>query len=353
MSDIVQTPTEKILVRLDATPRAGFFVVTAALGPIRGKGGEEFTWATCSSTLRKCPLPKVTGQRLQVHVGRRHPWDGDHDACPPGRAKRGRGLRKCPKSTRPGLFIGYDHYGSTNSPMNEKLCGEFWAAFRKAGMVREADVTQLFDPQEGIFLADRFVKGTCPKCGAEDQYGDSCEVCQATYSPADLVNPVSALSGATPEKRVAKHLFVDIEREHEFLETWTKAHLQESVANYLAGHFLSAPLRDWDVSRPAPYFGFEIPDSPGNYWYVWFDAPIGYIASTAEWCEKNGASLDDWWRSKDTEIVHIIGKDITYFHTLFWPVMLKTAGFSLPENPNPRLPHRQRCQDVQEPGNAD
>ncbi len=149
-------------------------------------------------------------------------------------------------------------------------------------MIHEKDVTQLYDPVAGTFLADRFVKGTCPRCKAPDQYGDSCEKCGATFSPTDLIDPVSTLSGAKPELRSAKHLFVNIERLHGFLDEWTQSgeHLQPEIANYLKGHFLSEPLRDWDISRPAPYFGFEIPDSPGNYWYVWFDAPIGYIGST-------------------------------------------------------------------------
>ncbi len=196
----------------------------------------------------------------------------------------------------------------------------------------ERDVTQLFDPVAGTFLADRFVKGTCPKCQAPNQYGDSCDKCGATYSPADLIDPVSVHSGAKPELRVAPHLFVELEKLHDFLNEWTQSgkHLQDEVANYLQGHFLQEPLRDWDVSRPAPYFGFEIPDSPGNYWYVWFDAPIGYIASTQQWCDRHGEKLDDWWRSDQTEIHHFIGKDITYFHTLFWPAMLHTAGYQLP-----------------------
>ena len=183
-----------------------------------------------------------------------------------------------------------------------------------------------------MFLADRFVKGTCPRCGSPDQYGDSCDNCNSVYSPTELKDPKSTLSGATPEVRVAKHLFVDVEQLHDFLTEWTQSgdHLQREVANYLAGHFLCEPLRDWDVSRPAPYFGFEIPDSPGNYWYVWFDAPIGYIASTEAWCQRQGESLDRWWRSPDVEIHHFIGKDISYFHTLFWPAMLRTAGFRLP-----------------------
>jgi methionyl-tRNA synthetase len=229
--------------------------------------------------------------------------------------------------------ISFDNYGSTNSPENRRLCGEFWAALRAAGLVVEREVTQLYDPVAGTFLADRFVKGTCPKCQAPNQYGDSCDKCGATYSPSDLIDPQSTLSGARPELRGAKHLFVELEQLHEFLEQWTQSgeHLQAEVANYLKGHFLNEPLRDWDVSRPAPYFGFEIPDSPGHFWYVWFDAPIGYMASTAEWCGRNGERFDDWWRSEETEIHHFIGKDITYFHTLFWPGMLRSAGYRLPE----------------------
>jgi methionyl-tRNA synthetase len=228
--------------------------------------------------------------------------------------------------------IGFDHYGSTHSPANRSLCHEFWAALRKADLVVERDVIQLYDPVAKTFLADRFVKGTCPVCKTSDQYGDSCEKCGSTFSPTDLIDPKSALSGATPELRSAKHLFVKLDNLHSFLEDWSQSgeHLQTEVANYLKGHFLGEPLRDWDVSRPAPYFGFEIPDSPGNYWYVWFDAPIGYLASTKEWCDEQGESFDSWWRSPETEIHHFIGKDITYFHTLFWPAMLKTAGLRLP-----------------------
>jgi len=231
-----------------------------------------------------------------------------------------------------GFQIAFDNYGSTNSPENRELCGQFWKSLRTAGLIVEKDVSQLFDPVAGTFLADRFVKGTCPKCKSPDQYGDSCEKCQSTYTPADLIDPISTLSGAKPELRSAKHLFVELEQLHGFLEGWSQSgkHLQDEIANYLKGHFLGEPLRDWDISRPAPYFGFEIPDSPGNYWYVWFDAPIGYIASTWEWCKRTDEKLDDWWRSPDTEVHHFIGKDITYFHTLFWPGMLKTAGFSLP-----------------------
>ena len=232
-----------------------------------------------------------------------------------------------------GFDISFDHYGSTNSPENLELCSQIWSSLRQAGLVVEDDVEQLFDPVAGTFLADRFVKGTCPSCKSVDQYGDNCSKCGATYSPTELINPTSTLSGATPVKKTAKHLFVRLEALHEFLDSWTQSgeHLQSEIANYLKGHFLGNPLRDWDVSRPAPYFGFEIPDSPGNYWYVWFDAPIGYIASTWQWCKKNQESLSDWWQSDNTEIHHFIGKDITYFHTLFWPGVLKSAGFSLPK----------------------
>lgn len=231
-----------------------------------------------------------------------------------------------------GFQIEFDNYGSTHYAENRELCGQFWASLRKACLVAERDVSQLYDPVAGTFLADRFVKGTCPKCKSPNQYGDSCDNCGSTYSPADLIDPVSTISGAKPEMRSAKHLFVELEKLHTFLDEWTQSgkHLQDEVANYLKGHFLGEPLRDWDISRPAPYFGFEIPDSPGNYWYVWFDAPIGYIASTWEWCKRTGEKLDDWWKSPNTEIHHFIGKDITYFHTLFWPGMLKTAGFTLP-----------------------
>ena len=231
--------------------------------------------------------------------------------------------------------IEFDNYGSTNSEENRELCHRIWKSIREAGLVHEKEIEQLYDPKAGTFLADRFVKGTCPnpECHAPGQYGDSCDKCGHTHSPADLINPTSALSGAVPELRKATHLFVQIEKLHDFLADWTQLgkHLQPEIANYLKGHFLGQELRDWDVSRPAPYFGFEIPDALGNYWYVWFDAPIGYIASTLEWCRRNGEELADWWNSPQAEIHHFIGKDITYFHTLFWPAMLKTAGFSLPE----------------------
>ena len=230
-----------------------------------------------------------------------------------------------------GFGIEFDQYGSTNSEENRMVCHEVWQALRDADMVIEEDIDQLFDAEEGAFLADRFVRGTCPNCGSKDQPGDNCGSCGTTYTPAELVDPVSTLSGTKPEIRSAKHLFVQVEKLHGFLDKWTQSGtLPSESANYLKNFFLNEPLRDWDISRPGPYFGFEIPDSPGNYWYVWFDAPIGYIGSTQQWCDANGEKLDDWWRSDSTEIHHFIGKDIQYFHTLFWPAMLKTAKYSLP-----------------------
>jgi methionyl-tRNA synthetase len=228
--------------------------------------------------------------------------------------------------------ISFDHYGSTNSPANYAICKGIWAELRRAGLVVERGVERLYDPVQRTFLADRFVKGECPRCGAKDQYGDSCEACGATYAATELVNPRSVHSGAAPELRPSQQLFVRLEPLQPFLREWTQTSgaLQIEVANYLAGHFLNAPLQDWDVSRPAPYFGFEIPDAKGQFWYVWFDAPIGYIASTAEWCERTGRTLDAWWRNPRCEVVHFLGKDITYFHTLFWPALLKVGGYSLP-----------------------
>ncbi len=230
-----------------------------------------------------------------------------------------------------GFGIEFDHYGSTNSEANRQLCHQFWDSLRDANLIVERSIEQLFDPEAETFLADRFVRGTCPKCGLTDQAGDNCNNGH-TYSPTELIDPKSTLSGATPILKDAVHLFVELEKLHGFLDEFvqTSGALQSEVANYLKGHFLADELRDWDISRPAPYFGFEIPDAPGNFWYVWFDAPIGYIASTAQWCEANDEQLDDWWKNDDCEIHHFIGKDITYFHTLFWPGMLKTAGFNLP-----------------------
>jgi methionyl-tRNA synthetase len=229
--------------------------------------------------------------------------------------------------------IEFDNYGSTHSDENRELCAQFWKALRSKNLIVERDVEQLYDPVAGAFLADRFVKGTCPKCHTPDQYGDNCEKCLSNYSPTELINPRSTLSGATPELRSSAHSFVELEKLHGFLDQWVDASgaLQPEIANYLKNYFLKEPLRDWDVSRPARYFGFEIPDRPGNYWYVWFDAPIGYIASTWEWCKRHNEKLADWWQNPAVEIHHFIGKDITYFHTLFWPGMLYAAGYTLPK----------------------
>ncbi|MDR2116931.1 MAG: methionine--tRNA ligase [Planctomycetaceae bacterium] len=230
-----------------------------------------------------------------------------------------------------GFGIEFDNYGSTHCEENRTLCNEIWAAIRKAEMVEEKEIEQLYDIEAKIFLADRFVKGTCPKCGKKDQYGDNCE-CGAHYSPVDLTDPVSTITGTIPEIRKSKHLFVNIEHEHPFLDQWVHSGtLQPEIENYLSAQFLNEPLHHWDVSRPEPYFGFKIPDSPNNYWYVWFDAPIGYMGSTWEWCKLKGHDFNDWWKNPKTEIHHFIGKDITYFHTLFWPTMLKVAGFTLPK----------------------
>jgi len=228
--------------------------------------------------------------------------------------------------------VAFDHFGSTHSPSNERFVREIWQALRDAGRVVEREVRQLYDTQVGCFLADRFVQGSCPRCGSPEQYGDNCDSCGAVYGPEELGNPVSTLSGTVPEVRSAPHFFVTLEDYHDFLEQWTQSgeHLQPEIANWLKGTFLSEGLRDWDVSRPAPYFGFEIPDAPGHYFYVWVDAPVGYLSATQDWCDATGEDFDRWWRNPDCEIHHFIGKDIAYFHTLFWPAMLKTAGFALP-----------------------
>ncbi|MCP4037292.1 MAG: methionine--tRNA ligase [bacterium] len=228
--------------------------------------------------------------------------------------------------------IDFDYYGSTHADSNRGFVNEIWKALRDGGHVVERDVTQLFDTEAGVFLADRFVKGDCPRCDATGQYGDNCDKCGATYTPDELGNPKSTLSGSVPETRSAKHLFVRLSDFQDFLIDWTQQgdHVQPEIANWLKGSFLSEPLRDWDVSRPAPYFGFEIPDAPGHFFYVWVDAPIGYLSATQDWCDEGGHDLADWWKNDDCEIHHFIGKDIAYFHTLFWPAMLRTAGYNLP-----------------------
>ena len=227
--------------------------------------------------------------------------------------------------------VNFDNYHSTHSDENRALSTTIYARNRDAGHITQRTITQAFDPQENMFLPDRFIKGECPRCGAPDQYGDSCEVCGATYSPTDLKNPVSAVSGATPIEKESDHYFFRLGDFEALLKDWTRAgHLQEEVANKLDEWF-EAGLRDWDISRDAPYFGFEIPDHPGKYFYVWLDAPIGYMASFSNLCARTDLDFDTWWgKDADTELYHFIGKDIIYFHALFWPAMLHGAQFRTP-----------------------
>ena len=227
--------------------------------------------------------------------------------------------------------IGFDNYHSTHSPENRALAETIYTRNRDAGHITTRTITQAYDPEKQMFLPDRFIKGTCPKCGAEDQYGDSCEVCGATYAPTELKNPRSAVSGATPIEKESEHYFFKLADFEAMLKKWTRAgHLQEEVANKL-GEWFADGLREWDISRDAPYFGFEIPDAPGKYFYVWLDAPIGYMASFKNLCDREGIDFDAWWsEGSDTELYHFIGKDIIYFHALFWPAMLAGAGFRTP-----------------------
>jgi methionyl-tRNA synthetase len=228
--------------------------------------------------------------------------------------------------------VGFDNYHSTHSPENQFCANTIYERNRDGGHIARRTITQAYDPVEQMFLPDRFIKGTCPKCGAEDQYGDNCEVCGASYSPAELINPVSAVSGAVPEQRESDHYFFQLADFDQMLRGWTGGgHIQNEVANKLDEWF-EAGLQAWDISRDAPYFGFEIPDHPGKYFYVWLDAPIGYMASFRNLCERTeGLEFDDYWAAgSDAELYHFIGKDILYFHTLFWPAMLHGANFRTP-----------------------
>ncbi|MBV2094875.1 MAG: methionine--tRNA ligase [Candidatus Thiodiazotropha sp. (ex Codakia orbicularis)] len=228
--------------------------------------------------------------------------------------------------------IGFDNYHSTHSAENQACANTIYERNRDAGHIARRTITQAYDPVEQMFLPDRFIKGTCPKCGAEDQYGDNCEVCGASYSPAELKNPVSAVSGAVPEQRESDHYFFKLADFEAMLREWTGGgHVQSEVSNKL-GEWFEAGLQEWDISRDAPYFGFEIPDHPGKYFYVWLDAPIGYMASFRNLCDRTeGLDFDEFWdKGSETELYHFIGKDIIYFHTLFWPAMLHGAGFRTP-----------------------
>lgn len=227
--------------------------------------------------------------------------------------------------------IAYDQYHTTHSPENRQLASEIYTALQARGDIIKKTIRQAYDPVKEMFLPDRYVKGTCPKCDTPDQYGDNCEACGATYSPTDLKNPVSALSGATPVEKDSEHYFFDLPRYEELLKNWTiNGHLQEEVANKL-GEWFKEGLKQWDISRDAPYFGFEIPGAPNKYFYVWLDAPIGYMASFKAYCDRTGVSFDDFWHEdSNAELIHFVGKDIIYFHALFWPAILSGSGHRLP-----------------------
>ena len=234
-----------------------------------------------------------------------------------------------------GFLIDHHQYHSTHSEENRELTAAIYRALDTGGHILRRTISQLFDPEKQLFLPDRFVKGECPKCHSKDQYGDNCEVCGTTYAPTDLINPYSALSGATPVERDSEHYFFDLPAFDAFLRDWLQsAQLQESMRNKLGEWFVEG-LQPWDISRDAPYWGFEIPDAPGKYFYVWLDAPVGYMASFRALCDRENLDFDAFWREgHDTELYHFIGKDIAYFHMLFWPAMLKGAGYRQPSGVN-------------------
>ena len=240
-----------------------------------------------------------------------------------------------------GFHIGYDNYYSTNSPENKAFSEQVYLALKANDKIASRTIEQLYDPEKNMFLPDRFVKGECPKCGAADQYGDNCEKCGATYSPTELKNPYSAVSGAKPVLKTSEHYFFRLGECTGFLQDWTggsslrgdgasQAHLQAESLNKM-NEWIEGGLQDWDISRDAPYFGFEIPGAPGKYFYVWLDAPIGYMASFKNLCDRTGIDFDAWFKpDSKTEMYHFIGKDILYFHALFWPAMLHFAGYRAP-----------------------
>ena len=227
--------------------------------------------------------------------------------------------------------IGLDNFYTTHSDENRELTAAIYQALNAAGHIERRTIRQAYDAQAQMFLPDRYVRGTCPRCDAPDQYGDSCEVCGATYSPGDLKNPVSVVSGTPPVERGSEHLFFRLGDFEQVLKDWIgSGALQPAVVNKL-GEWFDAGLKDWDISRDAPYFGFEIPDAPGKYFYVWLDAPVGYMASFKDLCRRIGLDFDAWWRApSETELHHFIGKDILYFHALFWPAVLHGSGFRKP-----------------------
>ncbi len=229
------------------------------------------------------------------------------------------------------FHIGVDAYHSTHSEENRELSELIYNRLFDGGYIAQREITQAFDPDKGLFLADRYIKGSCPKCRAEGQYGDNCEVCSATYAATDLIDPVSVLSGATPVEKASTHYFFKLPEFSDYLKTWTRSGtIADEVANKLA-EWLDGGLQEWDISRDAPYFGFEIPNAPGKYFYVWLDAPIGYMAAFKHFCATSGVDFDRYWAADSSaELHHFIGKDIVNFHALFWPAMLDAAGFRTP-----------------------
>lgn len=229
------------------------------------------------------------------------------------------------------FLIKFDNFHSTHSDENRELSEHIYTILDNNGHINRRSIKQLFDPEKNLFLADRYITGTCPKCKTEDQYGDNCEACGSTYSPSELINPRSSISGATPVEKESEHFFFALPEFRDMLKEWTRSGtLQDAVANKLS-EWLDTELQEWDISRDAPYFGFEIPGAPGKYFYVWLDAPIGYMASFKNLCDRSDYVFDDYWlEGKDTELYHFIGKDIINFHTLFWPAMLSSAGYRTP-----------------------
>ncbi|BBE09310.1 methionyl-tRNA synthetase [Mycoavidus cysteinexigens] len=238
--------------------------------------------------------------------------------------------------------ISFDHYDSTDSADNQQLCEQVYLALAKKGLIDTREIEQAYDPVRAMFLPDRFIKGACPKCQAPDQYGDACEICGSTYQPTELVNPYSVVSGATPIKKISTHYFFRLSdpRCENFLRQWVAQLAQPEARNKMSEWLgvedkdsQTTQLADWDISRDAPYFGFEIPNAPGKYFYVWLDAPLGYYASFKQLCAKEGLDFADWVKPDSTaEQYHFIGKDILYFHTLFWPAMLRFSGYRTPTN---------------------
>jgi methionyl-tRNA synthetase len=226
--------------------------------------------------------------------------------------------------------VAFDHYSSTNAAENRAFCNAIYAAMQKSGAVSTRSLPQLYCGHDAMFLPDRFVKGTCPKCGAENQYGDSCDACGQTYPAEELKDARCTICGGVPVMRDSAHLFFELEPFRDFLKAWIPKHAAPDVANKLLEWF-NEPLRGWCISRDAPYFGFEIPDRPGKFFYVWVDAPIGYMAALQQWCARHGETFDAWWENPDAELYHFIGKDIVRFHCLFWPAMLHTSGHKTPD----------------------